>query len=173
MTRATKNIDLEVVRFAEFCRDILIPVFADVVSASSGYLPPIEITSRHIRDAYGLSTSNAFNLMFQKLSKGNQTRSGTGYKSRWLPNLKAIGFYQQWNNTTTEKTGRSLYQFLCDNGCEPVEWNSALGCWLTADLAQRLREAKAQTEQEEADHGIDYAALRQSLIVQDQQRAST
>lgn len=161
--RATKNVELEVQRFAEFSRDVLGPVFADILLATSKYLPQTQVTQRHIRDSYGLSTARAFDLMFQKLAKGNQDRSGKPYKSSWLPNLKAINYYAEWIKSTDEKTGRSLYHFLVEKGCQPVEWNNALKCWITADLAQQLRDAKARTEQEEADLGVDYGALLASI----------
>lgn len=161
--RATKNIDLEVDRFKEFCRDILTPIFADVTLSGSKYHPKTEITVRHIRDTYGHSASNCFSLMFKKLTRGGQDRMGRGYKSSWLPYDKALFHFNAWIQVTTEKTGRSLYHYLVEHGCEPVEWIPQLKIWAKSDLAKQIREARAETEAEEALLNVDYSKMYDAI----------
>ena len=120
--RATKNLDLEVDRFKEFSRDILAPILSDIALSGSKYRPKTEVTVRSINDTYGHAASKVFSLMFKKLVRGNQDKTGKGYRSSWLPYDKALFYYNAWTSQTQEKTARSLYNYLVEHGCEPVEW---------------------------------------------------
>jgi hypothetical protein len=161
--RATKNLDLELDRFKDFSRDIIAPILSDIALSGSRFHPKTEVTVRSINDSYGYAASKVFSLMFKKLVRGNQDKSGKGYKSSWLPYDKALFFYNLWVQSTTEKTARSLYNYLAENGCEPVEWIPQLKIWATSDLAKQIRDARAETEAQEEKYHIDYSKLYEAM----------
>lgn len=161
--RATKNLDKELERFRDFSRDIIAPLLADICLSGSKYHPKTEVTLRHISEVYGHSAANCFSLMFKQLTRGNQDRTGKGYKSQWLPYDKALFFYSVWCQTGSEKTARSLYKYLQQNGCEPVEWVPQLKIWMKTDLVKQIREARAETQAEEERYQVDYGKLYEAL----------
>jgi hypothetical protein len=155
--RATKNLDLELQRYQEFCTNIMCPVLVDVQLSTTEYRVPMTATVVEIAETYGHSLSKAFALMFKRLAKNKVREDGQRDGSLWLPYPKALAHYAKWNETTSEKTGRSLLEYLEGHGVQEMTWNPALKKWLSADIVRAIKECNDDNDK------TDYAALYKSL----------
>lgn len=158
--RATKNLDLELRRYQEFCANVLCPVLVDVQLSTTEYRAPFATTTVEIAETYGNSLAKVFALMFKRLAKNKVDDNGQRSGSLWLPSPKALHHFAKWNETTTEHTGRSLLAYLEEHEVQELIWNPALKKWLSADIVRAIKELNDEQDT------TDYAALRKSLIAQ-------
>lgn len=158
--RATKNLKIELDRFNQFCKSIIIPVLADIQLSHSEYRKPVTITATQVSEDYGHSASKAFSLMFKRLAKHKVDETGKRGGSLWLPYPKALFHFSKWLETTEEETCRSLLKYLEAAGVQQMTWHPALRQWVSAEA---LAAIKACADDPEMNDGIDYGKLYKSL----------